>query len=223
MPFDPNGDLYIAEPKLLSIDCFPIFSPRPAPPDYDLIMAANTRYNRVSEERRLSVDSSAGNEDLDVLLIDPHANDDGDTPPNKEHRFRCYPTVFTRLTCIILFIASFVLLIIGRRQGAIPAAVFVCIAFVRNIIVILHHIFSKHLRLRLEFRNRSPRSGKPRKGCPEWAKHGRLHLLLDVVLIIILIITAIIAATQSSNWSYGYYWENTGAVVAGLILDFVGM
>lgn len=180
MSFDPEGDLYTAEPKLLSIDCFPFLFSRPAPPDYDLIMAATTRYQRVPEENRPSMDSSSGNEDHDVLLIDPYINDDGDTPPKKGHSFTCHPTVFFRLVSNCILIISLVLLIVGTRKSAIPAEVFICIVLVRNFLVILHHVFSKYILFRLEFRNRSPKAPKRRRCCRSWGKHGRLQLLLDL-------------------------------------------
>ena len=221
MPFDPEGDLYTAEPKLLSIDCFPTFFPRPAPPDYDLIMAASTRYHRVDPgELRLSMDASPGDEDLGVLLLEPHGSDDEDTSPPNEHRFSVYPTAILRAISICVFTTSFVLLIVGKRTYSIPAIVFIGIAIFRNLLVVIHHIFSKYLRL--EFRNRSRRGRKPSRKCPEWAKQGRLHLLLDLVLVLVLSITTGVATRSPYRYRY-YYYENTPVIAAGCILAFVGM
>ncbi|KAE9362892.1 hypothetical protein N431DRAFT_433594 [Stipitochalara longipes BDJ] len=220
MPFDPEGDLYTAEPKLLSIDCFPTFFPRPAPPDYDLIMAASTRYHRVPGELRPSMDASPRDEDLGVLLIDPHASDDEDTPPSKEHRFSIYPTAILRSLAICVFTTSFVLLIVGKRTRSIAAIVFIGIAIVRNFLVVIHHIFSKHLRL--EFRHRSPRTRKSSRKCPEWVKHGRLHLFLDLVLVTVLFITTIVSTQAPYRYRY-YYYENTPVIAAGCILAFIGI
>lgn len=221
MPYDPFEDLYTAEPKLLSIDCFPTFFPYSAPPDYNLIMAANTQYQRLPQEVRPSMDSSIGDED--ALHLAALANDLEAWSPNKEHKFECNPTAILRLFAICVFIPSFVLLIVGHRQASIAAIVFIGIAIARNILVLLHHIFSKHLRLRLEFRNRSPRHRRAVIKCPEWARHGRLHLLTDLILFAALLITTIIAAT-TQPYRYGWYYnENTPCVAAGCILAFVGM
>jgi hypothetical protein len=219
MPFDPEGDLYTAEPKLLSIDCFPIVFTRPAPPDYTLIMAANTRYHRVPEERP-SIESSTGHEDLDVLLIDPNRNDEEDMPPKKEHRFTCHPTFFFRLISVCVFIPSFVLLIVGNRRRSIPAIVFICFALIRNALVVLHHIFSQLIRL--EFRNRSPKPKNCSKNWPGWTKYRRLHLLLDIVLLIVLLVTSILATRAPERYRW-YNGERTPEVTAGCILAFVGM
>jgi hypothetical protein len=220
MPFDPEGDLYIAEPKLLSIDCFPTFFSHPAPPDYDLIMAGSTRYHRVPGELRPSMDASTGDEDIGVLLIDPHESGDEDTPPPNEHRFSIYPTAILRFLSICVFATSFVLLIVGKRTHSIAAIVFIGIAIIRNFLVVIHHIFSKHLRL--EFRNTSRRTRRSSRKCPEWAKQGRLHLLLDLVLVTVLFITTGIATQSPYRYRY-YYYENTPVIAAGCILAFVGM
>ncbi|KAH8750621.1 hypothetical protein F5882DRAFT_420917 [Hyaloscypha sp. PMI_1271] len=184
-------------------------------------MAANTRYHRVPEDCR-SMDSSTRNEDLDVLLTGPDANGSEDQPPRNEHRFACHPTFFFRLISVCVFLPSFVLLIIGHRQASIPAIVFVSFALVRNFLVVLHHIFSKHVRLHLEFRNRSPRTRKCSKSWLGWLKHGRLHLLLDMVLLAILFITAILGSRASSRYRW-YNGERTPEAAAGCILAFVGI
>jgi hypothetical protein len=113
-------------------------------------------------------------------------------------------------------------LIIGNRQASIPAIVFICFAIIRNFLVVLHHIFSKHVRLHLEFRNRSPRTRKSSKSWLGWLKHGRLHLLLDMVLLIILFITTILGTRAPSRYRW-YYGERASEVAAGCILAFVGM
>jgi len=224
MPYDPD-DLYEAEPKLLSIHCFPTFFTPRAPPTYEHIMAANTRYHRVSEEPRVSMQSTTGNADIDasLLLLEPTDNDsdDGDAPPKNEHKFKCHPTVFLRLIAVCVLISSFVLFIVSRRPRSVAATIFVCFALVRNILVIFHHIIKRHIRIRIEFRNRSLRSGSPRKSCPEWLESGPLHLLLDSVLVIVLLITTIIATQGSYGWRYRYD-HRTQLVVPACILAYIG-
>lgn len=232
MPYDPD-DLYEAEPKLLSISCFPtFFSPAPAPtptpqapPTYEHIMAGNTRYHRVSEEPRVSMQSTTGNADLDaaLLLLEPSesGSDDEDAPPKNEHKFKCHPTVLFRLIAVCVLISSFVLFVVSRRPRSVAATIFVCFALIRNILVIIHHIIKRHIRIRIEFRNRSLRSRSPRNSCPEWLKSGPLHLLLDSALVIVLLITTIIATQGSYGWRYGYDYR-TQFVVPACILAYIG-
>ncbi len=221
MPYDPD-DLYTAEPKLLSIDCFPTFFTPPAPPNYDTIMAGSTRYQRVSEEMRASMDSSTGNAELDagLLLLDPMRGDDDNEPPKKEHKFSCHPTLFLRLICICLLVPAFVLFILSRRPRCLAAAIFSCIVIVRNVLVIIHHILSRHLRIRIEFRNGSPRLGKPDRSCPDWLKQGPLYLLLDLALFTVLLIVTIIATQGSYNWYYG--GARNDVVVPACIIQYIG-
>ncbi|KUJ14053.1 uncharacterized protein LY89DRAFT_721182 [Mollisia scopiformis] len=222
MPYDPD-DLYTAEPKLLSLDCFPVFFVQPAaPPDYDLIMAGNTRYHRISEDNRASMESSNPELDAGLLLLDPTRDDDGNPPPKKSYNFSYHPTLLFRFIAICLFIPSFAMLVVTDRPRNLSAIIFICISFVRNILVILHWICSKRLRIRfsIELRNRGPVVGKPKRGCPAWLKHGLLHILIDFILVVVTLITTIIANSGANNW----YWRSrhNGLVLPACVLSYIG-
>jgi len=228
MSYDPDDDLYTAEPKLLSIpfECFPafptfptFFNPPTAPPNYDLIMAGNTRYHRIPEETRVSLESSTGG-DLDSgdLLLDPLRNDESHALP-KESKFSCHPTLILRLLATIILTISFILFVIDHRPRSLSAIILVSFVVARNALVIVHHIVSQHIRVRIEFRNRQPRVRTPKKNVPEWLKQGWFHLILDLVLFAVLLITTIIATQGSRNW---YPWVAGKLVVPACVLAYVG-
>lgn len=220
MPYDPD-DLFTAEPKLLSLDCFPVLFIQPVlPPDYNIIMSGNTRYHRISEDMRQSMESLSPEVDAGLLLLDPtRRDDDDDTPPKKEIRFSCHPTLLFRLIAVCCFVPSFVLFIVRQQPRTIPAIVFVCFAFVRNIFVIIHYICSKQLRINfsIEFRNRSLVSAKPGRSCPGWLKKGIFHVILDIILVFVLLAVTIVI-NGDLRWLYG-----SDGVLAACILSYIGM
>jgi hypothetical protein len=228
MPYDPDEDLYTAEPKLLSLDfsCFPVFYAPPAPPDYDLIMAPNTHYHRV-DEARPSMESSVDLEE-GLLLLDPMGSDDGNEPSKPEHKFRCHPTLFFRLLTICLLIPSFVLFILSERPRSLSATIFAMIAIVRNALVLLHHCLSRQLKIKfsVELRNRrTRRNGKPSRKCPDWLKQiltvGPLHLLIDLILSGLLLICTIIATSGAYGWHWGRYRGHPNYAVPACILAYI--
>lgn len=231
MPYDPDDDLYTAEPKLLSthFSYFSVFFPAPVPPpNYDTIMS-NASYHRVPENdmSRVSMSSEPADFDEALLLIDPLRNEsnNGDERSPK-HKFVCHPTTFTRLIAIVLFIPAFVLLIVANRRRNLSAIIFVGIAIARNVLVLLHHVLSRHIRIRIEFRRlHSTGSGrKPSRTCPNWLKPSPFHLLVDLVLVVMLLITTIIATQGSYGYSRGWYGRDLGnLVVPGVILSYIGM
>lgn len=95
---------------------------------------------------------------------------------------------------------------------------------VRNILVILHYILSKKLRIKfsIEFRNRGEVfKGRDRKRkCPEWLKQGVVHVLLDLVLVTVLLITTIVANSGAYGW-WRYYDNNL--VVPACVLSYIGL
>lgn len=233
MPYNPDDDLYTAEPKLLSthFSCLPVFFPAPVPPpNYDTIMS-NASYHRVPENdmSRVSMSSEPAEVDEALLLLDPlsnESNDGDDKAP--EHKFVCHPTAFTRLIAIAVFIPAFVLLIVANRRRNLSAIIFIGIAIARNFLVLLHHILSRHIRIKIEFRHLRSAGAvrKPSRTCPTWLKPGPLHLLVDFVLVVVLVITTIIA-TQGSYGYYGYnpwYVRTSGnLVVPAVIVSYIGM
>jgi len=232
MSYNPDDDLYEAEPKLLSIpfECFPafpkfptfptFFNPPIAPPNYDLIMAGNTRYHRLPEEPRVSMESSTGG-DLDAgdLLLDPLRNDESPTSSKGERKFSCHPTLILRLLATCILSISFILFVVDHRPRSLSAIILVSFVVARNVIVIIHHIVSQHIRVHIEFRNRQPRVRAPKRSVPEWLKQGWFHLLLDLVLFANLLITTIIATQGSRNW---YRWNAGNLVVPACVLAYVG-
>lgn len=222
MPYDPD-DFSTAEPKLLSLDCFPVLFIQPVlPPDYDIIMAGNTRYHRISEDMRQSIESLNPELDAGLLLLDPARRDDYDTPPKKEFRFSCHPTFFFRLITACCFLISFVLLIVGDQVRNIPSIIFACFAMIRNILVVLHHVCSKQLRIKfsIEWRNQGVALTKPKRSCPGWLKQGIFHVLLDFIFIFVLLSTTIVLHDQLvSDWRWHY---GTDLSVAACVLVYVG-
>ena len=100
------------EPKLLTLDCFPTFFAPPAPPNYEVIMAANTRYHRLPEGNRASFEAPARDPELLLGSLSAGGNP---TPPQKVQTFSYHPTLFLRLVVIGLLIASLILFVIARR------------------------------------------------------------------------------------------------------------
>lgn len=223
MPYDPD-DLYTAEPKLLSLDCFPVFFTQPVPPpDYDIIMAGNTRYQRISDDmNRVSMESSNPELDAGLLLLDPMATRDDDVaPPKKSYKFSCHPTLFFRLLAVCVFIPAFVLLILAHRPRNLSSIIFVAFSMTRNILILLHHICSSLLRIKfsIELRGRGPIVRKPTRSCPDWLKQGILHVLLDLILFTVTLITTIIANSGAYAWRWYY---NNDLVVPGCVLSYIG-
>jgi hypothetical protein len=229
MPYDPD-DSYTAEPKLLSLDCFPTFFIQPLPPpEYDIIMANNTRYHRLSDENRVSMESENPELDASLLLLDPMRSTATlpQNPPKKSYNFSCHPTLFFRLIAVCVLIPSFVLFVISQPQRPrnLSAVILVCFAMVRNILVIFHYMIASHLRIKfsIELRNRGPVLKSERK-CPDWLKRGVFHILLDLVLVTLLLITTIIA----NSGAYEYYRyrsrvSNSGVVISACVLSYIGL
>lgn len=224
MTYDPT-DIYAAEPKLLSLSCFPtsLFSVV-QPPNYDLIMAS-ARYHRVPEEEnrgRVSLDSSIGdnNVDSELLLSDPMRTSDHHDPPAKQHKFSFHPTLLSRSLAVAVFIMSCILLGSSRRNRNIFALVILSLAIIRNVIVIIHHLFSRKIRIRIEYRNQ--RLGFPKSDLkiPGWLK-TTAHILVDILLVVLLIIAGIIATQGSKGW---YYWRDpwTSLAYPGCVLLHIG-
>jgi hypothetical protein len=213
MPYDSYSEE--PEPKLLTLDCFPIFFAPPAPPNYEVIMAANTRYHRLPEEDHASFE--APNRDPE-LLLGPLSHRENPTSPKKEHKFSYHPTLFLRLIVVGLLIASLVLFLIARRPRSLSAIIFVCIVLIRNILVVFHNFVARFIRIRIdvELIDRPSDPKKPARGCPSWLKTGPIHVAVDLILAFILLITVIIA-TQGS-----YYWYYK-SVIPACILSWVAM
>lgn len=191
MTYDPDYNLYTAEPKLLSIACFPTFFPAPiSPPNYERIMS-NASYYHVPERRLMSSSVCSEPADLDegLLLLDPLGNESesGDDKASG-HKFTCYPTIILRLIAILVFSPAFVIYI---ASGSLLATIFVGFAIGRNILVISHWILCCYINIRVELkkRDRSTRDiGKLARTCPTWLKPSLFYVILDLAVIVSLII-----------------------------------
>lgn len=231
MPYDPD-DIFTAEPKLLSLDCFPVLSIRPlSPPEYDLVMAANARYQHLPDANRVSMESQSQDDatDASLLLLDPMRSSIEERlqlqHPKKSYNFTAHPTLFFRSFAVVLLITSFVMFIVSEpdTHRNIPAIILTCFAFVRNILVILHHLLSTTLRIRfsIEFRNRRPRSAKSKRSYPGWLKQGLGHFLLDSVLVMLLLIMTIVS--NKAPYIYWRYNGYSGLHLPACVLSYIGL
>jgi hypothetical protein len=213
MPYDSySGE---PEPKLLAIDCFPTFFTPPPPPHYQVIMAANTRYHRLPEDNHASFESPTRDAEL---LLGPLSSGKSLTPPKKERKLSYHPTLFLRLVGLGLLIASLILFVAARRPRSLSAIIFICIAIVRNFLVVFHHYVARFIRIRIELEliNGAAEPKRPARSCPGWLKQGPIHVALDLILAFVLFITVIIA-TQGS-----YHWDRR-SVIPACILAWVAM
>lgn len=213
MPYDSYSEE--PEPKLLTLDCFPTFFTPPAPPQYEVIMAANTRYHRLPEDNHASFEAPTRDPEL---LLGPLSGAENPAPPKKGHKFSYHPTLFLRLVVVGLLVASLILFVIARRPRSLSAIIFVCIVLVRNVLVVFHSFVARFIRIRIdvELVSRPSDPKKPTRGCPSWLKKGPIHVALDLILAFILLITVIIA-TQGS-----YHWDQR-SVVPACILTWVAI
>lgn len=217
MPYDPTN-IYTAEPKLLSLSCFPTSLFKVVhPPSYDASLLTivkppsyeimpGPRYQRISEESRgrVSLESSVGDEIPDsTLLLQDHMRVADHDHQAGQHKFTVHPTAILRLVAVSVHLLSFGLLCASKRPRNLSPEIVIPIAIARNVIV-LSQEFSRHIRIRVEFRNGSITRGliKPSAKLPAWLKSGYVSLLIDVVLMTALIITSIIATSGSSGWYY---------------------
>jgi hypothetical protein len=213
MPYDSYSEE--PEPKLLTLDCFPTFFTPPAPPNYEVIMAANTRYHRLPEGDRASFEAPARDPELLLGSLSAGGNP---TPPKKVQKFSYHPTLFLRLVVIGLLIASFILFVIARQSSSLAPMIFVCITLVRNVFVVFHNVVARFIRIRIDFEliSRPSDPKKPARGCPSWLEKGLIQVVLDLILVSILLITVIIAEQRS------FYWSER-SIIPGCILAWVAM
>jgi hypothetical protein len=167
-------------------------------------MADNTRYHRLPEDNRPSLDFIPGD---DERLLDPADDGDDQNPPKKDNElsFSFHPTLILRLVNVIFLTISLAFYIICRQRIAIAAIVFTCIALLRNLLVLLglfQRLITRRIRFHIEIVG-SSRSTKPAKA-PAWLKSGGLQVALDLLVALTLLITVTVAIKADDSYRWGW-------------------
>ncbi|KAL2062275.1 hypothetical protein VTL71DRAFT_6541 [Oculimacula yallundae] len=167
-------------------------------------MAGTTRYHRLPEDTRPSLDSTGEDAHLlDARSDTPH--DNPTTPKKKEFKYCFHPTIYLRFVAFALYLSSAIVLIISGRRMSVAAGVFAFIAMARQIWVLLHHILTQFIRVRvrIEFReSRSSITTKPKKRVPAWLLLGFVQVGIDVIVAVLALSTAAVVP-HHNTWYYG--------------------
>jgi hypothetical protein len=168
-------------------------------------MAATTNYHRLPEDNRPSTDSDAAD---DERLLGPF-HDDDDAPPKKGFTFSFHPTTFTRLITFALLIAAEAFLF---KWGALPCAIIILFALIRNSMVLLH---GQCVRIRVELVNgtRSPAIMDRIK----WSDR-RIHIVIDLLIWASLFISVTVVGLSLNcsrgNWCHTFKPTRPGFILA---------
>ncbi|KAI9046931.1 hypothetical protein LZ554_009007 [Drepanopeziza brunnea f. sp. 'monogermtubi'] len=180
-------------------------------------MAANTRYHRLPEDTRPSIDSI--NEDSRLITPIPDSDDSPPSPNKKEFEYRFHPTFYFRFVAGILFLATAIHFLVSHRQHSVAAAVINLVALGREIWVLLHHLLTRLVRVRVRIELRGSRSSisvPPGKRLPSWLLLGAVQAALDL-LIVPLVISLVSAVPHHRTYYHG------GGSLAAKILSFVAL
>jgi hypothetical protein len=157
----------------------------------------------------------------DSRLITSVINSD-DSPPSqnkKEFKYRFHPTFYFRLVASILFLTTAIQFLVSHRQHGVAAGVFNLIAFGREIWVLLHHLLTRLVRVRVRIELRATRSSisvPPTKRLPSWLLLGAVQAALDLV-IVPLVISLVAAVPHHRTYYHG------GGSLAAKILSFAAL
>ncbi len=178
-------------------------------------MAGNTRYHRLPEDARPSMDSAGEDE----RLITPNDGHDTPTSPKKkEFRYSFHPTFFFRFVAGVLFLTSAIQFVISHRRHSIPIGIFNFIALGREIWVLLHHFLTRYIRVRVRIELRGSESSistQPKKKLPSWLLLGFVQVAIDLFLVPF-IIGLCLAVRHHQTWYYG-------ATLPAKILTFIAL
>lgn len=159
-------------------------------------MAEATRYHRLPEDNRPSMDSDSVVDDEERALIGPFDNELASLKQrSKDCKFTWHPTVLTRLIALALLSTGLAFLIVSRQQISIAAIVFVCIALARILLILLHHLFSYFIHVKIVQTSTST-SAQPRNLLSKPAQ-SRIHVVLDLLIALPLVITASVAIRKN--------------------------
>lgn len=187
--------------KVLTSSLPILLSSKNYPPKYQE-MAENTRYHRLPEDNRPSMDSDSivSDEERALINIDPFDNELASLKQESRGcKFTWHPTVLTRLISLSLLSTGLAFLIVSRQQKSIAAIVFVCIALARLILVLLHHLFGSFIRIKIVQTPLST-STRPRNGLSK-PSLSRFQVALDLLIALPLVISASVAIRKINPFS----------------------
>jgi hypothetical protein len=94
-----------------------------------------TSFHRVPSSPRHSTDSDANSISTNARLIHPTSHDIA----QRDHTFTIYPTTVFRLVATILLIVSLSIFAAKGARRAVPAILFISLAFLRFLVVFIYH------------------------------------------------------------------------------------
>jgi hypothetical protein len=181
-------------------------------------MVANTRYHRLPEDNRPSMDSIA--EDERLLGPVSEVSDEPTSPRSqKEIIFSYHPTFIIRLINMIFLTIGLAFFIVSRQRRAIAAFVFTSFALFRNVPVLFQLLIGRWTQFRVEIVGNS--SYTLQEKAPSWLKRGRIQVAIDLVIVLGLFIDVPIAYNHGNG--DGYYRRMPQRAVEACILGFITM
>lgn len=182
-------------------------------------MAGDTRYHRLPEDNRPSLDSTGEDE----RLLDPRGDNHDDAPTSpkqKTFKYCFHPTILLRFVSAVLYLSAAIVFLVSNRHNSIPGSIFAFIAMGRQVWVLLHYLLTRFIRVRVRIELRQSGSSittKPKKKLPSWLLLGFVQVAIDVILAILALATAI-PIPHYDIWYYAY-----GPVLGGKIVVFIAM
>ncbi|KAH7312071.1 hypothetical protein BKA65DRAFT_558694 [Rhexocercosporidium sp. MPI-PUGE-AT-0058] len=182
-------------------------------------MAGDTRYHRLPEDNRPSLDSAGEDERLLDPREDTH-DDDPTSPKKKQLKYSFHPTLLFRFVSFVLYLAAAIVFLVSRRQASILGAIFAFIAMGRQTWVLLHHLLTRFIRVRVRIELRQSGSSittKPKKKVPAWLLLGFVQVAIDVLLVSLALGTTL-PIPHHYMW-HGYF----GPVLGGKVVAFIAI
>ncbi|KAH6705139.1 hypothetical protein DL95DRAFT_524244 [Leptodontidium sp. 2 PMI_412] len=182
-------------------------------------MAGDTRYHRLPEDNRPSLDSTGEDE----RLLDPRGDNHDDAPTSpkqKTFKYCFHPTILLRFVSAVLYLSAAIVFLVSNRHNSIPGSIFAFIAMGRQVWVLLHYLLTRFIRVRVRIELRQSGSSittKPKKKLPSWLLLGFVQVAIDVILAILALATAI-PIPHYDIWYYAY-----GPVLGGKIVVFIAI
>ncbi|PVH86296.1 hypothetical protein DL98DRAFT_526829 [Cadophora sp. DSE1049] len=167
-------------------------------------MAGNTHYHRLPEDNRPSLDSTGEDERLLDPSDDNH-DDNPTTPKQKQFKYCFHPTLIFRFVAFVLYLSAAITFLVSGRYSTLVAIIFNFLAVARQVLVLLHHILTRFIRVRIRIELRESGSSittKPKKKTPAWLLPGFISVGIDLVLAIVVLFTTA-AINHHTMWYYG--------------------
>lgn len=181
-------------------------------------MAANTRYYRLPEDNRPSMDSIPDDERL-LGPVSEVSDELTSLRNQKEIIFSYHPTFIIRLINLIFLTIGLAFFIVSRQRRAIAAIVFTSFALLRNFLVLFQHLIGRWIQFRVEIVGNSSYTLQGK--APSWLKRGRIQVAIDLVITLGLLIAVPIAYNHGHGDNY--YRGMPQRAVEACILGFITM